>query len=164
MSRQICPLVDSNGIYWYLRKVRKNSASCVFLRWLGREVSVRQVGFGSFLGQVKLTGQTCFRNRSLLAGAGNTRIGARAFPTLEGLCGPESTKRNWLLISGTTDHRRGSRLRVERRQTRSSYLGLLCVFGWLKCHSNPEQPERACAAVERDLKGLKGKELRFANI
>ena len=90
MSRQICPLVDSNGIYWYLRKVRKNSASCVFLRWLGREVSVRQVGFGSFLGQVKLTGQTCFRNRSLLAGAGNTRIGARAFPTLEGLCGPEA--------------------------------------------------------------------------
>ena len=117
---------------------------------------------------MKLAGQTSFRNGSLLAeGRKHLAVLAsavRAFPHLGGLCGPESAKRNWLLSIGTTDHRRGSRLRVERRQTRSSYLGLLCVFGWLKCHSNPEQPERACAAVERDLKGLKGKELRFANI
>ena len=146
------------------RFARTRLVVCFYAGCVGK-CPIRQIGWGGFPRPGEVSRPDRFPESLSSCGGQETLAStARALPTLEGLCGPESTKRNWLLSIRTTDHRRGSRLRVERRQTRSSYLGLLCVFGWLKCHSNPEQPERACAAVERDLKGLKGKELRFANI
>jgi hypothetical protein len=58
----------------------------------------------------------------ILLRAGAIRIGVRAFSTLEGYAGRnrETELASPVKFRGTPDHRPGSRLRLERRQTRSS--------------------------------------------
>jgi len=82
----------------------------------------------------------------------DNRIGARAFLHLGGLCEPEPAKRSWLFPfkSGkTTGHRLGSRLEVERRQTRSSNLGFRACVHRQGAHQGMKSRECLRAAVCR---------------
>ena len=130
----------------------------MFLGGLRRDIPrAGCIGRGDSQGQVKLAGQTGSWNRSLLARAGNTRIGARAFPTLEGLCGPERAIRSWLRvkIERTTDHRRGSRLRSEEDRREAATMGLLCALERLKnAVQDQNGPKGLCAAEEREVTGF----------
>jgi hypothetical protein len=98
-----------------------------------REISSRVLRAGWFPGQAKLAGQTGFRNRSFLAEGRKQSHRRPRVPHLGGLCGPEAAKRCWLFPDNsgkTTDHRPVSRLRLERRQTRSSNHGAsVCLHG-----------------------------------
>src|SRR6185437_11290090 len=71
--------------------------------------------------------QTDLGNRSFLRGRVNHRIGARAFlPLLEGYAG-RNRRYGVGSANRTSCHRRGSRLRRERKQTRSSNRRLPCA-------------------------------------
>ena len=61
----------------------------------------------------------------------------------------------------TRDHRPGSRLEVERRQTRSTNLGALCARARLRVRFR--EPWMSCCAAE-EIWFFRGKEFRFANV
>jgi hypothetical protein len=156
---QVPNAIDAFVASCYSLKVRKNAAWSVCAR--GRRKEIPRAGWtrrGDSQGQVKSAGQTSSRNRSLLAeGREHSHRRPRVPPPWRGYAGrkweTELTPHQDRFPGWTTDHRPGSRLRVERRQTRSSNLGLLCVC-LAQTPSKTRTARRACAAVERAMKGF----------
>ncbi len=160
-------VVDSSGFSCYLGKVRKNAACGVSMaRMRGRKPlnsGVRGVvpGPGEFCRPDKLPG-------SLSSCGGQGAIAsepARSPP--EGLCGPEPAIRRWLFrqICGKRPaNRRGSRLIVERRQTRSSHQGpSVCLCGRNSAQRQGQPASRVCGCGLDRYGLLKGKELLIAD-
>jgi hypothetical protein len=116
---------------------------------------------------VLFTGQTCPGNRSFLAKGRDNRYGARAFATLEGYAGRNrETELALTAESGKTPgHRPGFRLRLERRQTRSTTNRASVRLCGQYAAQGENSPKGLCAAAGT-LKGngICGKEFQFAHI
>ena len=165
--------VDPTPVSCYCKKVRQERLCPCVLR-----THVQDGGVGMarpavsarvyIQGQARLASPDKSRNGSHLAGGRDDSLRSPRVLHLGGLCGPEP--RNGVGLareSGKTPgHRRGSRLRLERRQTRSSKTGLPCVRATVfKSFALIAGGLMSlCAAVERCCSGFWHKEFWFAYI